>query len=120
MWFISHPEVKFGTLAIDDEARIYSCYYKKFTKQKSPKYLHSTLFWPLYKSARFYVDSHNVLLVKKPEDIKCCCCDYLYTEAVNATARPVKKVCEFLGYRRATKEILFCFVRKIIASTKDA
>ena len=118
MLLVRHPEVRYGSLAIDERARLYSVYYRKFlTRGPNPKYLHSTLFCPLPKHVRFYIDRNNTLLIKSP---RAYWDDRLYTEAVNAVSTPAYLICKFLDMQRVTKPILNSLVCRIIASRTDA
>ena len=102
--YVVHPDVRYGSLVISDDARVWSVAHKRYQKVRSLKYLYSTLFWPLPKGTRYYVDGNNTLLLKCPKRLKID--DRLYTEAMNAVSR------------RSTRALCHGFALRLITASR--
>ena len=115
--YVVHPDVRYGSLVISDDARVWSVAHKRYKKMRSLKYLYSTLFWPLPKGTRYYVDGNNTLLLKCPKRLAIFD-DRLYTEAMNAVSRPMATVCKFLGLKRSTRALCHGFALRLITASR--
>lgn len=114
--YVVHPDVRYGSLVISADARVWSVAQKRYKKMRSLKYLYSTLFWPLPKGTRYYMDDNNTLLLKCPKRLGFD--DRLYTEAMNAVSRPMATVCKFLGLKRATRALCHAFALRLVTASR--
>ena len=114
--YVVHPDVRYGSLVISVDARVWSVAQKRYKKMRSLKYLDSTLFWPLPKGTRYYMDDNNTLLLKCPKRLGFD--DRLYTEAMNAVSRPMATVCKFLGLKRATRALCHAFALRLVTASR--
>ena len=117
--YVVHPDVRYGSMLISRDARLFSVPHNKYLKHPNLKYLYSTLFCTLPKRTRYYISDAGTLLLKCPKRFKIND-DVLYTEAMNAVSKPMKTVYEFLGLKRASWALCRSFAFRLITASKTA
>ena len=115
--YVVHPDVRYGSMLISRDARLFSVPHNKYLKHRSLKYLYSTLFCTLPKGTRYYLSDAGILLLRCPKRFNVDD-DVVYTEAMNAVSKPMKTVYEFLGLKRASWALCRSFALRLVTASR--